>query len=56
MIQGTVNLPVVGRVDKRSALLGGLAVVLLLTLPKVKDHVQPVITKLGDTISGVGGK
>jgi hypothetical protein len=51
-MNGSVNLPVLGRVDKRSLLIGGGIVVALMVLPKVSDQVIPLIAKLRNMFGG----
>jgi hypothetical protein len=43
---GSVNLPVLGRVDKRSFAAGAAVLLALLVLPKVRDYTVPVVNQL----------
>jgi hypothetical protein len=47
-----IKLPVVGRVDSKSMLVGVGAMTLLMVLPKVSDFIVPIITDIRDKIGG----
>lgn len=53
MMNGTVNLPVLGRVDKRSALIGAGVLLLLLTAPKISDATLPVVQRVKNQLGGL---
>ena len=49
----SIKLPVVGRTDTKSMLVGLGVAVALMVLPKVSDFIVPVITDIRDKIGGV---
>jgi hypothetical protein len=51
-MNGSFNVPVLGRVDKRSLLVGAGLVLALMVLPKVSDHVIPLVAKIRGLVVG----
>jgi hypothetical protein len=49
---GQVSIPIVGRVDKRSLLVGAGLLLAALVIPKVRDVTRPVVDKIAGTIGG----
>jgi hypothetical protein len=51
MVQGSLSLPVVGRVDKRSLLIGAGLLLGLLVVPKVNQYTMPVFKKIFEALN-----
>lgn len=55
MLQGSVNLPLLGRVDKKGMVVGAVAVIALLLLPKISSVPIKLLAQARSAVSGVGG-
>jgi len=51
-MNGSVNLPVIGRVDKKGLIIGATLLFAILVVPKVSDFTVPFLTKIRDMIGG----
>jgi hypothetical protein len=51
-MNGSFNLPVLGRVDKKSVFVGAGIMLLLMIVPKVSTHVVPVVARLQSMVFG----
>jgi hypothetical protein len=56
MLQGSINLPVLGRVDKKGMLIGAGVVIALLLLPKISAVPVKLLAQARGMVSKVGGQ
>lgn len=47
-----IKLPVVGRIDSKSMIVGLGVAMALMVLPKVSDFIVPIVTDIRDKIGG----
>jgi hypothetical protein len=52
MISGQVDIPLLGRVDKKGLVVGASILLALLVVPKVSDYTVPLLTKIRNIIGG----